>query len=107
MQDLNNEEPRIIKTQDENGELHTFELVDILNVDGQDYGLLIYLDENAEKPESCECDDESECQEEEVVVMRLKKVDDAFTFETIEDDEEFNKVISLLEVEEDEGEVEE
>jgi uncharacterized protein YrzB (UPF0473 family) len=98
MSDLENEqmEPRIIKTQDENGEIHNFELIDIINVDNQDYGLLVYLDEEGNKPE-----DEDE---EEVVIMRLSKQDDAFTFETIEDDDEFDRVVSYLETDEEDEE---
>jgi uncharacterized protein YrzB (UPF0473 family) len=92
-------ESRIIKTQDENGEIHNFELIDIINIDNQDYGLLVYLDEEGKHPE-----DEDE---EEVVIMRLKKENDAFTFETIEDDDEFDKVVSYLETEEEEEEEQE
>jgi len=84
-------EPRIIKTYDENGEIHDFELIDIIEIDGQEYGLLVHLGD--------ESDDEEH--EEEVVVMKLSKEDDAYTFEMIEDDDEFNKVIEYLEVESD------
>ncbi|OGH96972.1 MAG: hypothetical protein A2104_04495 [Candidatus Melainabacteria bacterium GWF2_32_7] len=93
MEELNLEsmEPRIIKTQDENGEIHNFELIDVLSLDGQDYGLLIYLDSKEEEA--------GEEAEEEVIIMKLHKQDDAYTFETIEDDEEFNKVVSYLESE--------
>ena len=86
--DLEPTEPKIIKTQDENGEIHNFELIDVLNVDDQEYGLLVYLDEK-EKTE--------EDEEDEVIIMRLSKQDDAYTFETIENDDEFNKVVSYLE----------
>lgn len=89
------EKSRIIQTKDENGEIYTFELIDIMELDGQEYGLLAYVDEEeVESPESDESDEE-----EEVVVMRLSKIDDSYTFETIEDDEEFKKVISYLESE--------
>ena len=46
--DLEQIEPKIIKTQDENGEIHNFELIDIIHLDNQDYGLLVYMDENKE-----------------------------------------------------------
>lgn len=96
MSDNNGSEgTKIIKTQDENGEVFNFELVDILEFEGQEYGLLVYL-EDEEKSKQKEEDDEEE-QEEEVVIMRLNKVDDSYTFETIEDSEEFEKVISYLE----------
>jgi len=85
-----NIEPKIIKTQDENGEIHNFELLNIVKVDGQDYGLLIYVDEQ---------DSEEEEEEEEVVIMKLSQEDGAFVLETIEDDDEFNKVLEYLETE--------
>jgi len=99
MSELENDqmEPRIIKTQDENGEIHNFELIDIINVDNQDYGLLVYLDEEGKHGDE---------DEEEVVIMRLSKEDDAFTFETIEDDDEFDRVVSYLETEEEEDDEE-
>ena len=94
------ERSRIIKTQDENGEMHVFELIDILELDGQEYGLLAYVGQD-------EALSEDEENEEEVVIMRLSKQDDSYTFETIEDDDEFNKVVSYLESEtEDEDEEE-
>lgn len=86
------EKSRIIKTQDENGEIYEFELVEILNFDGQEYGLLVYLDNEENSEES---------EEEEVVIMKLSKENDAYVFETIEDDNEFQNIISYLEKEDD------
>lgn len=81
-------EPQIIQTQDENGEVHNFELIDILTIDEQDYGMMIYL-ENEENPES---------EDQEVVVMRINKDEnDNYMFEAIESEEEFNKVVNMLE----------
>ena len=90
------ENTRIIKTQDENGEVHSFELIDILEFEGNEYGLLAYMGEEG-KPAS-----EEDEEEEEVIIMRLSKTDDSYTFETIEDDEEFNRIISYLESESEE-----
>ncbi len=87
-----NMEPKIIKTQDENGEIHNFELLNIVKVDGQDYGLLIYVDEEDKE-------DDIEEDEEEVVIMRLSQEDGSFVLETVEDDNEFNKVLEYLETE--------
>ena len=102
--DLEKAEPQIIKTQDENGEIHNFELVDIIKHNDKEYGLLVHLP-SEEGECSCGHDhDEEEDDEEEVVIMRLSKEDDSYTFETIEDDEEFNEVVALLE---EEGELEE
>jgi uncharacterized protein YrzB (UPF0473 family) len=86
-----NMEPKIIKTQDENGELHNFELLNIVKVDGQDYGLLVYVDEEEKE------DDDDE--EEEVVIMRLSQENGTYVLETVEDDNEFDKVLEYLETE--------
>ncbi len=87
-----NMEPKIIKTQDENGEIHNFELLNIVKVDGQDYGLLIYVDEEDKE-------DDLDEDEDEVVIMRLSQEDGSFVLETVEDDNEFNKVLEYLETE--------
>ncbi len=85
------EQSRIIRTQDENGEIYSFELIDVMELDGQEYGLLAYLGEDNDSAGGEE--------EEEVVIMRLSKSDDSYTFETIDNDDEFNKIVSYLETE--------
>lgn len=95
--EFNEIEPKIIKTVDENGEVHNFELIDIINIDEKEYGLLVYLSDE-QNPEA------GEEEEEEVLIMKLSKEDDAYTFETIEDDEEFNMVLEYLENEEEDEE---
>ncbi len=90
-------ETKIIKTEDENGNVFNFELLDIVEVDGQEYGLLVMLDEENETAQGGDDDEEIE---EEVVIMRLNNTKDGYTFETIEDDEEFEKVVSCLEFDE-------
>lgn len=102
MEDLNNIESKIIRTQDENGETHNFELVDVVEVDGNEYGLLVYVEEGeVAKATGCECDDEDcDCEsEEEIIIMKLSKNGEAYSFETIENDDEFNKVVEFLETE--------
>ncbi len=76
------EEDQIIETQDENGNIVKFELFDIVEVDEQEYALLLPVE-----------DDESE----EVVLMRLTKDGDDYLFETIDDDAEFEKVAEYVE----------
>ena len=97
---------KIIKTQDENGEVYNFELIDILEFKGQEYGLLVYLEDETQPKEEKEEKEEEEEEEEEVVIMRLNKTDDSYTFETIEDSEEFDKVIAYLESESEDDEEE-
>ena len=82
-------EKRIIETVDENGNEIKFELFDIIVVDNQEYALLT----NPEEEDA-----------ENIVAMRLIQEDGGYSFETIEDDEEFEKVEAYIESLEDETE---
>ena len=84
------ENENLIETVDEEGNKVSFELVDIVTVDDVEYALLL--------PTEREEDDE----EGELIVMRLKKDGEDFSFEAIEDDEEFEKVAEYIEELEDE-----
>lgn len=78
-------EEQLIETVDEEGNIINFELIDIIDMDGKEYGLLLPKDEN---------DDSDE--EKEVVLMRLTKEGEEYIFEMIEDDEEFNTVVDYI-----------
>lgn len=82
-------EKRIIETVDENGNEVKFELFDIIVVDNQEYALLT----NPEEEYS-----------ENIVVMRLIQEGSGYSMETIEDDNEFEKVEAYIESLEDETE---
>lgn len=82
-------ENQVIQTEDEEGNLHNFELIDIIEVDNQEYGILLYIDEEGEE----------ESEEQELAVMRLIKDGDGYIFETIEDEEEFEKISAFVEAE--------
>ena len=73
------DEDQIIETIDENGNVIKFELFDIVEVDEQEYALLLPVDEEEESTE--------------VVLMRLSK-----------EGEEFEKVAAYVESMEDEDE---
>lgn len=81
------EEDQIIETIDENGNKVSFELFDIVEVDEKEYALLLPVEEE---------------EGDEVVLMRLTKNGDEYLFETIDDDEEFDRVASYVESMEDE-----
>lgn len=84
---MTNTDEQIIETFDEDGNKVSFELLDIVTVDDIEYALLLPVGlENTE-----------EGTEDEVLVMRLKKDGEDFSFEAIEDDEEFNKIAQYIE----------
>ncbi len=94
---MENEERQLIETVDEDGNVINFELFDIVEVDNQEYALLL------------PADDDEDSEDSEIVLMRLTKDGEDYLFETIEDDEEFNRVeeyIKTLEDEEDDDEEE-
>ena len=80
-------EDRLIETIDENCNIITFELYDIVEVDEQEYALLLPTEQ----------DEDAEDDDDEIVLMRLTKKGDDYLFETIEDDDEFNKVAAYVE----------
>lgn len=85
------DEDQIIETVDENGNVVKFELFDIVEVDEKEYALLLPVEEE---------------EGDEVVLMRLSKDGEEYLFETIEDDEEFDKVATYVENMDDEEEEE-
>lgn len=86
------DEDQIIETVDENGNVIKFELFDIVEVDEQEYALLLPVEEK---------------EGDEVVLMKLTKDGEEYLFETIDDDDEFEKVAAYVENMEDEDEDEE
>ena len=86
-------EEQIIETIDENGEKVKFELYDIVEVEEQEYALLLPVE-----------DDEDA---DELVIMRLEKDGDEYLFETIDSDEEFDRVAEYVETIMDEEDEEE
>lgn len=78
---------QIIETVDEEGKSVELELLDIVEVEGVEYAILREVEEG---------DDDEDELETEAVLMRLVRNGDEFTFETIEDDEEFNIVAEYI-----------
>ncbi len=81
---------QLIETIDEEGKKVTFELLDIVTVDNVEYALLLPVNSKEDSEEG------------EILVMRLKKEGEEFSFEAIEDDEEFNRIAEYIEELEDE-----
>lgn len=85
-------EDNIIETIDEDGEVIKFELFDVIEFEEKEYALLL--------PVGVEVDEDSD--ESEMVLMHLVKDDEDYSFETIDDEEEFERVSDYLESIEDE-----
>lgn len=77
----------IIQTEDENGEVQSFEVVDVFTCNDRDYAALLRVNADGSEIED----------EDELVLMRLIENDDNYTFEEIEDDDEFNAVVDAFE----------
>lgn len=96
MQEENNSQ--IIKTIGEHGEEIYMKLQEVVNVGGKDYALLSVVEEDTLPT--------SDSEDDELIIMKMKKSDDECTFEIIEDDDEFNFVAQAItdsdEIEEDE-----
>lgn len=96
-------ETDIIETTDEEGQVHIFEKVSELEVEGQEYALLIY--KGSGEQEASEESKESD-EEEEVVVMKISYEDGQEVYEAIEDEEEFERVVAFIEnMDDDDSEV--
>ncbi|MFI3300817.1 MAG: DUF1292 domain-containing protein [Candidatus Gastranaerophilales bacterium] len=80
----NQEEQQIIETVDSEGNVVKFELFDIVEVDEVEYALLLPVEAEAGE-------------EDEIVLMRLSKDGEDYIFETIDNDEEFEKVANYVE----------
>ena len=97
MENFDEMESNIIQTKDENGDTQSFELVDVFKVNDKDYAALIRVNDDGTPLDS---------EEEELILMRLIEEEDNYTFEEIEDDEEFNAVVDAFENEIDDEEEE-
>lgn len=79
----------IVETVDTDGNVIKFNLFDIIEFENREYALLLPVDEDDNT--SLEDDDS------ELVIMRLISEDDEYSFETIDDDDEFDRVSAYLE----------
>lgn len=86
---MTNKNEQLIETFDEDGNKVSFELLDIVSVDDVEYALLLPAGEKNDE-------------DGEILVMRVHKDGEDYSFEVIEDDEEFNRIAEYIEELEDE-----
>lgn len=91
----------IIKTTDEYGKTHSFKLVEIIEIDNQEYGLFKYLDPALKKKQDNKANDD-----DELIVMKILIKDGESYFQLIEDEDEFTYVLDYIEQHEEEIEFE-
>ena len=72
----------VIETIDENGNSIKFELFNMINFEGKDYALLLPVGED---------------KSEELVLMEIIKDGEDYSFASIEDDDEFERVSDYIE----------
>ena len=70
----------LVETVDEDGNVITFRLFDIIEFENKEYALLLPADSDDDEEDS------------EIVIMKLIKEDEEYSFETIDSDEEFDRV---------------
>jgi hypothetical protein len=85
----------IITLEGEDGTSYNCQILDIIEFEGQEYGILLKLKGQGEEEKPAEGDDDAE--EESLVIMRLIQRDDQSIFRTIESDDEFEKVVAYVE----------
>jgi len=79
------QEDTTITLEGEDGSSHSCQLLNIFEFESRDYALLLKLGQEKEEPDN---------EEGSIVIMRLIQRDDQSIFQTIEDDDEFNRVVS-------------
>ncbi|HEY9759933.1 MAG TPA: DUF1292 domain-containing protein [Oculatellaceae cyanobacterium] len=105
---MNNEaqtqpEEAIITLEGEDGHSYSCQILDIFDFENVEYALLLKLPSSGAQPEN----EEEEDDEGSLVLMRLVTRDDQSIFQTIESDEEFERVVRYVEERANEAEEEE
>lgn len=81
----------IITLEGEDGTSYNCQILDIIEFEGNDYGILLKLKDEAAEDADDDDDDES------LVIMRLIQKEDHSIFRTIESDDEFDRVVAHVE----------
>lgn len=84
------QEEAMITLEGEDGHSYSCQILDIFDFEKQEYALLLKMSD--QKGENTEEDEEGS-----LVIMRLIQREDQSIFQTIESDEEFEKVVAYVE----------
>jgi hypothetical protein len=91
------QEETMITLEGDDGNTYSCQLIDIFEFEKQEYALLLKELSNGEKKPAATDQENKEEEEGAIVVMRLIQRDDQYIFQTIENDQEFERVISYVE----------
>jgi hypothetical protein len=86
-------EDAMITLEGEDGKSYSCQLLNIFDFENQEYALLLKPEESKEAKEAKDAKKEEGC----LVIMRLIERDDQSIFQTIESDEEFERVVAHVE----------
>ena len=81
----------IITLEGDDGHSYSCQILDIFEFEGNEYALLLNLSEGGEPEGEAEDDGSS------IVIMRLTQKDEQSIFQTIESEEEFERVVAHVE----------
>ena len=79
----------IIETIDENGEVIKFNLFDIFEYEDKEYAILLPIEEDVSETDD---DDDDDDDDDRPILVRLLQEGEEYSFEVIDDDDEFEKV---------------
>ena len=81
---MENEELNLVELSDEDGNVTSCEIYDIVDYEGKTYALLLPVDNDSEE-------------DPELIVLEYIEEDEEGTFVSIEDEDEFNRVCDYIE----------
>jgi hypothetical protein len=87
----------MITLEGDDGNTYSCQLIDIFEFEKQEYALLLKEPLQGEKKPPAADKTSEEDEDSAIVVMRLLQRDDQYIFQTIENDQEFERVISYVE----------
>src|SRR5690348_7687197 len=91
--DMEETEALFVTLTDEDGEEETFQLVQTVEVDGRQYGVLVSAEADMDETGT---DGADEDEEGDILILRVTEENGEEYFEEIEDDAEFQKVVKHL-----------
>ncbi len=91
------QEEALVTLEGEDGNSYSCQILDIFEFEKQEYALLLKVGDAKAQGNGKEADEKADEEDGALVIMRLVQRDDKSIFQTIESDEEFDKVVAHVE----------